>query len=119
MFHEPAWSCGRRGPTWPKFNPLTGEMIQGWDEDFAALWIEAMDEANLWEKKKECRRRGVPVSSCFRKAWRAFLRGRQRQRTVRAQNKQNNSKNSCEIWGGMIGGPFCACKNSRRQTSTW
>ena len=27
----------------------TGELIQGWDEDFAALWIEAMDEANLRE----------------------------------------------------------------------
>ena len=25
----------------------TGELIQGWDEDFAALWIETMDEANL------------------------------------------------------------------------
>ena len=25
----------------------TGELIQGWDEDFAALWIVAMDEANL------------------------------------------------------------------------
>ena len=27
----------------------TGELIQGWGEDFAALWIEAMDEANLQE----------------------------------------------------------------------
>ena len=27
----------------------TGELIQGWDEDFAALWIEVMDEANLRE----------------------------------------------------------------------
>ena len=25
------------------------ELIQGWDEDFAALRIEAMDEANLGE----------------------------------------------------------------------
>ena len=25
------------------------ELIQGWDEDFAALWIEAMDEANVRE----------------------------------------------------------------------
>ena len=27
----------------------TGELIQGWDEDFAALWVEAKDEANLRE----------------------------------------------------------------------
>ena len=28
----------------------TGELIQGWNEDFAALWFEATDEANLREK---------------------------------------------------------------------
>ena len=28
----------------------TGELIQGWDEGFAGLWIEAMDEANIREK---------------------------------------------------------------------
>ena len=27
----------------------TGELIQGWNGDFAALWVEATDEANLRE----------------------------------------------------------------------
>ena len=57
----------------------TGELIQGWDEDFAALWIEAMDEANLRDR--------VPVSTCFRGTWRAFLWGRQRQKNG-ARSKQ-------------------------------
>ena len=27
----------------------TGEIVPGWNEDFTALWNEAMDEANLRE----------------------------------------------------------------------
>ena len=38
----------------------------------------------------------MPVSICFRGKWRAFLRGRQRQRTVRAQNKQKNVAKTTE-----------------------
>ena len=40
--------------------------------------------------------------------WRAFLRGRQRRTTVRAQNKQKNSEKFYVIWGGIITGHFCA-----------
>ena len=28
---------------------ITGELKQGWEEDFATLWNHAMDEANLPE----------------------------------------------------------------------
>ena len=31
----------------------TGELIQGWDDNFAALWVEAMDEANLGEQESQ------------------------------------------------------------------
>ena len=37
----------------------TGELIQGWDEDFAAIWIEAMDEADLREKEIMAASRGA------------------------------------------------------------
>ena len=43
----------------------TGELIQGWDEDFAALWVETMDEANLGNRRYR-RRHGVLASICFR-----------------------------------------------------
>ena len=31
----------------------TGEIVPGWNEDFAALWNEAVDEANLREEEKQ------------------------------------------------------------------
>ena len=31
----------------------TGEIVPGWNEDFAAFWNEAMDEANLREQEKQ------------------------------------------------------------------
>ena len=58
---------------------------------------------------------GEPVSTCSRGTWRAFLRGRQRQKRCHAQNTQKNSKISCATWGGIIAGQFCACKNSLRR----
>ena len=30
----------------------TGEIVPGWNEDFTALWSEALDEANLREQEK-------------------------------------------------------------------
>ena len=44
----------------------TGELIQGWDEDFAALCIETIDEANLREKETQAASQRVLVSCCFR-----------------------------------------------------
>ena len=42
------WERGRANSSSSEL-VFTGELIQGWDEEFAALWIEAMDEANLRE----------------------------------------------------------------------
>ena len=89
----------------------TGESIQGWDEDFAALWIEA-----IFVNKSPGARLDL---LSWKVAFFFFVRGRRRQKTVHAQNKQKNSNNSCEIWGEIIAGQFCACSNSRRQTATW
>ena len=41
----------------------TGELIQGWNGDFAALWVEATDEANLRNRSYQ-RRHGVLASVC-------------------------------------------------------
>ena len=35
------------------------ELIQGWCEDFAALWTETMDEANLQEKEVQAASQGA------------------------------------------------------------
>ena len=36
-----------------------GELIHGWDEDFEALWIEAMDDAHLRESETTAATRGA------------------------------------------------------------
>ena len=35
------------------------ELIQGWYEEFAALWTETMDEANLQEKEVQAASQGA------------------------------------------------------------
>ena len=41
------WERGRRTKTSSSDLAYTGELIQGWDDDFATLWDDAINEANL------------------------------------------------------------------------
>ena len=44
---------------------FTGQVIQGWDEDLATLWNDAMDEANLLERERQAASLGAhSFSSC-------------------------------------------------------
>ena len=44
---ERAFTIYRRTHSTSSELVYTGEIVQGWNEDFTALWHEAMDEANL------------------------------------------------------------------------
>ena len=57
---------------------FSGEVAHGWNEDFAALWNEAMEEVIL--REQEVRTASlVQTSICSCGMWRTFQRGRHRE----------------------------------------
>ena len=82
----------------------TVEIVPGWNEDFTALWIEAMDEVNL----RESERKAAP-------RLRKFRRGRLGRKVAQFRKKRRVSNNLCVIWGKITVGRFCAYKNSQQR----
>ena len=82
-----------------------GELIQGWNEDFAAWQISGVTGCSLLSALVE---RSVYTSGAATdKAWGVL------------KTPQTPLQNSCEIWERIIAGQFYACKNSPRRMANW
>ena len=98
---------------------ITGELVQGWDENFAALWIKTMDEASLREWEIQAGVTGCSSLSAFvlhcvhtcgaatDKEWSVL------------ETRESICKIPVRSLERFIAGQFCACKNSLRQTANW
>ena len=70
----------------------------------AGMRISQLNASKRWMRqisgnRKQWRRHGVPGSTCFRGAWRAFLRGRQRQKNgARSKQAKELEKFVRDLW---------------------
>ena len=62
----------------------TGKIVSGWNEDFTALWNEAMDEANLREEHLLVVDCGTSPSGAAGDEW-SGIKGSQSVRTISAR----------------------------------
>ena len=97
---------------------FTRELIQCWQEDFAALWNDAEDEAYLREQERQAASLGI--HPFFLLSWNVACvpAGPPTKHGALSRNAQHFAKLLRDL-DEISGGPCCACENSPRQLETW
>ena len=97
----------------------TGEYIQSWDEDFAALWTDAMNEANLREKEKQAASLGA--HSSFPLSWNVACVPTEPLLTKRGASSRHAQHFAFffVIWDRILAGQHYACMNPLGRMENW